>query len=113
MAYLTLKVSKLIRRDCDQLVTFPLLLHQSGYEAAFVGKWHMGNDDTPRPGFDRWVSFKGQSTYLNPDFNEDGNSVKASGHITDLLSDFAKEFIKRRHNKPFLIYLAHKAIHPK
>ena len=50
-----------------QLVTFPLLLHQSGYETAFIGKWHMGNDDTPRPGFDRWVSFKGQGTYLNPE----------------------------------------------
>ncbi len=95
-----------------QLVTFPLLLHQSGYETAFVGKWHMGNDDTPRPGFDRWVSFKGQGTYLNPDFNEDGNSVKASGYITDILSSYAVEFIKRRHDKPFLIYLAHKAIHP-
>lgn len=95
-----------------QLVTFPLLLHQSGYETAFVGKWHMGNDDTPRPGFDRWVSFKGQGTYLNPDFNEDGISVKASGYITDILSSYAVEFIKRRHDKPFLIYLAHKAIHP-
>ncbi len=95
-----------------RLVTFPLLLHQSGYETAFVGKWHMGNDDTPRPGFDRWVSFKGQGTYLNPDFNEDGISVKASGYITDILSSYAVEFIKRRHDKPFLIYLAHKAIHP-
>ncbi len=35
-----------------QLVTFPRLLHQSGYETAFIGKWHMGNDDKPRPGFD-------------------------------------------------------------
>ena len=95
-----------------RLVTFPLLLHQSGYETAFVGKWHMGNDDTPRPGFDRWVSFKGQGTYLNPDLNEDGISVKTSGYITDILSSYAVEFIKRRHDKPFLIYLAHKAIHP-
>ena len=95
-----------------QLVTFPLLLHQSGYETAFVGKWHMGNDDTPRPGFDRWVSFKGQGTYLNPEFNEDGISVKQSGYITDILNNYALEFIKQRHDKPFLIYLAHKAIHP-
>jgi arylsulfatase A-like enzyme len=95
-----------------KLVTFPLLLHQSGYETAFVGKWHMGNDDTPRPGFDRWVSFMGQGTYINPDFNEDGVSVKSSGYITDILSSYAVEFIKRRHDKPFLIYLAHKAIHP-
>lgn len=95
-----------------QLVTFPRLLHQSGYETAFIGKWHMGNDDKPRPGFDRWVSFKGQGAYLNPDINEDGKSVKPSGYITDILSGYAVEFIKRRHDKPFLVYLAHKAIHP-
>lgn len=95
-----------------QLVTFPLLLHQSGYETAFIGKWHMGNDDKPRRGFDRWVSFKGQGTYLDPDINEDGKSVKPSGYITDILNGYAVEFIRRRHDKPFLVYLAHKAIHP-
>jgi arylsulfatase A-like enzyme len=95
-----------------KLVTFPQLLHQSGYETAFIGKWHMGNDDTPRPGFDRWVSFKGQGEYYDPDINEDGKSVKPSGYITDLLNGYAVEFIKRRHDKPFLVYLAHKAIHP-
>lgn len=95
-----------------RLVTFPLLLHQAGYETAFIGKWHMGNDDTPRPGFDRWVSFKGQGTYRDPDINEDGKSVKPSGYITDILNRYAVQFIKRPHDKPFLIYLAHKAIHP-
>lgn len=95
-----------------KLVTFPLLLHQSGYETAFIGKWHMGNDDTPRPGFDRWVSFKGQGTYLDPDINEDGKDAKPGGYITDILSGYAVEFIKRPRDKPFLVYLAHKAIHP-
>jgi arylsulfatase A-like enzyme len=95
-----------------QLRTFPLLLHESGYETAFIGKWHMGNDETPRPGFDRWVSFKGQGTYLNAPLNEDGRSVKSSGYITDVLNDYAIEFIRRRHEKPFLVYVAHKAIHP-
>ena len=95
-----------------KLVTFPLLLHQSGYETAFIGKWHMGNDDTPRPGFDRWVSFKGQGTYLDPDINEDGRAVKPTGYITDILTGYGVEFIRRRHDKPFLVYLAHKAIHP-
>ena len=95
-----------------KLVTFPLLLHQSGYETAFIGKWHMGNDESARPGFDRWVSFKGQGTYLDPNVNEDGKSVKRSGYITDILNGYAVEFIMRRHDKPFLAYLAHKAIHP-
>jgi N-acetylglucosamine-6-sulfatase len=95
-----------------QLITFPFLLRQSGYTTAFIGKWHMGNDDSPRPGFDRWVSFKGQGSYLNPEINDDGKDVKPSGYITDLLTGYAIEFIKRRHDKPYLVYLAHKAIHP-
>ena len=95
-----------------QLITFPFLLRQSGYTTAFIGKWHMGNDDTRRPGFDRWVSFKGQGSYLDPEINDDGKDVKPSGYITDLLTGYAIEFIKRRHDKPFLVYLAHKAIHP-
>jgi N-acetylglucosamine-6-sulfatase len=95
-----------------KLVTFPLLLQKAGYATAFVGKWHMGNDDSPRPGFDRWVSFKGQGNYVDPEFNIDGSSVKAAGYITDLLSGHAVEFIRRRHEKPFVVYLAHKAIHP-
>ncbi|HEY7545016.1 MAG TPA: sulfatase [Blastocatellia bacterium] len=94
------------------LITFPRLLYQSGYETAFIGKWHMGNDDTPRPGFDRWVSFKGQGTYLNPDINEDGKSIRVTGYITDILNAYALDFIRRPHSKPFLIYLAHKALHP-
>ena len=95
-----------------KLVTFPRLLHDSGYETAFIGKWHMGNDDKPRPGFDRWVSFKGQGTYLNPPINEDGKPVQPAGYITDILNGYAVEFIRRPHDKPFLVWLAHKAIHP-
>jgi N-acetylglucosamine-6-sulfatase len=95
-----------------KIVTWPRLLHDAGYATAFIGKWHMGNDDKPRPGFDRWVSFKGQGTYHNPPINEDGKSVQPSGYITDILSNYAVDFIRRRHDKPFLVWLAHKAIHP-
>lgn len=47
-----------------ELEMFPLRLQQSGYETAFIGKWHMGGDiDDPQRGFDHWVAFKGQGTY--------------------------------------------------
>jgi len=94
-----------------QLSTFPRLLQQAGYETAFVGKWHMGNDDSPRPGFDRWVSFRGQGVYNDPPLNIDGQATKAQGYMTDILADHAVGFLRRAHAKPFLLYMGHKAVH--
>src|SRR5918993_4653598 len=67
-----------------ELVTWPRLLHDAGYETAFIGKWHMGVDDSPRPGFDHWVSVRGQGRYLDPELNVDGQRVTAKGYVTDL-----------------------------
>jgi N-acetylglucosamine-6-sulfatase len=94
-----------------RLITFPKLLHDAGYETGYFGKWHMGNDDSPRPGFDRWVSFRGQGVYNDPEFNIDGNRQQQEGYMTDLLSRYAVDFIRAPHTKPFCVYLAHKAVH--
>jgi len=95
-----------------ELVTFPRLLHDAGYETAFVGKWHMGLDDNARPGLDHWVSVKGQGSYLDPEFNVNGERKKIPGYFTDLLNQFAVDFLKQKHPQPFLLYVAHKAVHP-
>jgi N-acetylglucosamine-6-sulfatase len=95
-----------------RLVTFPRLLHDAGYETGYVGKWHMGNDDSPRPGFDSWVSVKGQGEYLDPELNEDGRVAKVPGYVTDLFNDRAVAFLGRPRTKPFLLFVAHKAVHP-
>ena len=95
-----------------RLNTFPKQLQAAGYETAFVGKWHMGVDDSPRAGFDRWVSVKGQGVYFDPTLNIDGREVAASGYVTDIFNDHALEFARRERAKPFLLYLAHKAVHP-
>ncbi len=95
-----------------QLKTWPAMLRASGYRTAFVGKWHMGNDDSPRPGFDRWVSFRGQGESTNPELNIDGRTTGAQGYITDILTDHAAAFLEARQSAPFCLYLSHKAIHP-
>jgi arylsulfatase A-like enzyme len=94
-----------------QLITWPRLLHDAGYETAWTGKWHMGTDSTPRPGFDRWVSFRGQGQYNDPLLNIDGTESKVNGYITDLLTDYAVDFLKKSRTKPFVLYLSHKAVH--
>jgi N-acetylglucosamine-6-sulfatase len=88
-------------------------LHTLGYQTGLVGKWHLGNlTGEPQPGFDRWVSFPQQGDYVDPLFNIDGTPVRLSGHITDLLTAFALDFIAGRDRaNPFLLILSHKAVH--
>jgi N-acetylglucosamine-6-sulfatase len=96
-------------------VFFPQYLQQAGYDTAFIGKWHMGGaSDAPQPGFDRWVSFRGQGTYLPSQngLNVDGRAVPQRGYITDELTDYALDWLKeRRADRPFFLYLSHKAVH--
>lgn len=96
-----------------RIVTFPKLLQDSGYRTGFFGKWHMGHaDDSPRPGFDRWVSFVGQGVYVDPEMNVDGVTSHASGYMTDILTEQAVSFIEEIDERPFLAFIAHKASHP-
>ena len=94
---------------------FPQYLQQSGYQTAFVGKWHMGNDDGgPQPGFDRWVSFRGQGTYLpgTDSLNVDGKQVPQKGYISDELTGYALDWLEARDKaRPFFVYLSHKGVH--
>ena len=103
-----------VARDAlsHRLVTWPRMLHDSGYSTAFIGKWHMGNDDSPRPGFHRWVSFRGQGECNDPELNVDGRNSRSRGYVTDILTGHALDFIRQPRSTPFCLYLAHKAIHP-
>lgn len=112
----------------DGLTFFPAYLQQAGYQTAFIGKWHMGNDtDAPRPGFNKWLSFKGQGHYYPTGdlpaaavaagkanmFNVDGKEVAQTGYITDELTDYAMNWLEKERDpkKPFFLYLSHKAVH--
>ena len=92
--------------------TFPRVLQGAGYETGFFGKWHMGYDrDTRRPGFDAWLSFKGQGTYFDPELNIDGQRRRVEGYTTDLITDRAVSWIGQRSDRPFLAFVSHKAVH--
>ena len=95
-----------------RLANYHLELQRLGYETAHIGKWHMGNDAAPRPGYDTWISFRGQGTITDPVFWENGGEKQLRGYVTDLLSERAAEFVARRRAKPFALFLAHKAVHP-
>jgi len=99
------------------LPNYHLQLQKLGYETAHIGKWHMGNDGMPRPGYDHWISFDGHGSIVDPRLNHGGRYRPHRGYITDLLNRYALEFIRGRHaargrRRPWSLFLAHKAVHP-
>ncbi|MBI4910730.1 MAG: sulfatase [Acidobacteria bacterium] len=96
-------------------VFIPSYLQKAGYKTGFFGKWHMGAEtDAPKPGFDQWVSFRGQGTYLPSanGLNVNGKKVPQKGYITDELTDYALDWIQSLpKEQPYFLYLSHKAVH--
>ncbi len=96
------------------LQSFPRNLQQSGFETAYIGKWHMGGqDDSKRPGFDYWVTHKGQGKYYDTHFNINGQRRQVEGYYTETVTDMALDWLqnKRTPGKPFALLLGHKAPH--
>jgi len=95
-----------------RLPNYHLELQRLGYETAHIGKWHMGNDGKPRPGYDHWVAFDGHGRLQDPRLNENGTYVEHRGYITDIMNAMAAEYVSRKHDKPWSLFFAHKAVHP-
>ena len=89
--------------------TFPAILRKAGYQTAVIGKWHLGS----RPeGFDHWDILVGQGDYYNPDFINDGDTIRREGYVTDLTADLALEWLaKRDTERPFCLLVHNKAPH--
>ena len=89
--------------------TFPKLLRQSGYQTAMIGKWHLRSEPT---GFDYHSILVGQGVYFDPVFIEMGKKKKHEGYVTDLITDFAMDWLDQRDtDKPFCLMVHHKAPH--
>ena len=96
------------------LASFPRALQSAGYATAYIGKWHMGeDDDSPRPGFDWFVTHKGQGKYWDTEFNLNGAGRSVvTGYYTRVVTDMALDWLDRpRGGKPWMLMLGHKAPH--
>jgi arylsulfatase A-like enzyme len=107
-----------VARDAmsHRLPNYHLQLQRLGYRTAHIGKWHMGNDGMPRPGYDYWVSYDGHGRLNDPTLNHDGAYREHRGYITDVMNRLAVEFLDehlaRPQRQPFSLMFAHKAVHP-
>ncbi|OQC20266.1 MAG: Arylsulfatase [Verrucomicrobia bacterium ADurb.Bin070] len=94
--------------------SFPMVLQGEGYDTAYIGKWHMGEDnDMPRPGFNWFVTHKGQGKYFDTEFCFNGERRETvKGYYTTVVTDMAETWLKRpRGGKPWCLMIGHKAPH--
>lgn len=98
----------------DDMPTWPRALQAAGYETAYVGKYHMGeeNDDV-RGGFDYFVTHKGQGKYFDTEFRFHGGPRRVvPGYYTTVVTDIALDWLRQRKGeRPWALILGHKAPH--
>jgi arylsulfatase A-like enzyme len=96
----------------NDLAGYPRRLQDAGYETAYIGKWHMGEDnDEQRPGFDFWMSHRGQGNYFDNEFNVNGTRRQFPGYYTTTVTDAAVDWIGRDHARPWMLVVGQKAPH--
>jgi N-acetylglucosamine-6-sulfatase len=49
---------------------------------------------------------------VDPALNINGDLQTVKGYVTDILTEHSLRFINQKRDQPFLLYLAHKALHP-
>ncbi|MET0650062.1 MAG: sulfatase-like hydrolase/transferase [Pyrinomonadaceae bacterium] len=102
--------------------TVASLLKAAGYRTALVGKWHLGYLPKYGPvksGFEDFFGIMSGAGdfFTHKDANGDDDLFEAEvpvervGYITDLLTERAVEYIRRRHDAPFFLSLNYTAPH--
>jgi arylsulfatase A-like enzyme len=92
-------------------ITIAQSLKSAGYATAMFGKWHLGEKGDYHPakrGFDEAIVSNGQH------FNFTTNppvEVPEGAYLADFLTDKAEDFIRRKKDGPFFLYLPHFGVH--
>ncbi|MHC4720001.1 MAG: sulfatase [Planctomycetota bacterium] len=93
-------------------------LKQAGYTTAFIGKWHLGEQEKYYPenqGFDinkgGWRAGHPWAGYFSPYENPKLPDGPEGQYLTDRLTDESLKFLDENSDKPFLLYLSYYAVH--
>jgi arylsulfatase A-like enzyme len=96
---------------------FPELMEDRDYRAAYIGKWHLGEEGPAGRGFDEWISTDDRGDYTNFLISKGITPDKDNGRFSELaisslpiglsrpkfLERHASEFIEKHRNDPFIL----------
>lgn len=93
--------------------TWASALRDAGYTTAFIGKWHHGEEQWDRPGFDHVATFRGQGDYEDATFkiNNSWFNTRTKGYADARSVDFAIEYLEDQGDEPFAMMVGFKAVH--
>ncbi|MEO6785014.1 MAG: arylsulfatase [Chthoniobacteraceae bacterium] len=104
-------------------VTIAQMFAAGGYRTGIFGKWHLGDNYPMRAmdkGFQESLVLNGgglaqpgdapdpadeRGAYFNATLRHNGAWVKTDGYVSDVITKAATEFIAKKSDKPFLVYL--------
>jgi arylsulfatase A-like enzyme len=92
-------------------VTYSGLMREAGYRTAYFGKFHHGKQSGPRPGFETNYTFIDQGRYWDCPFEINGTMTPTTGWVDDVTTDYAINFLKQPHDKPFSMVIGFKTPH--
>ena len=94
-------------------ITFAEKLKEQGYATGYFGKWHLGWGDyiPTNQGYDEQVVYNGGGFFgygpkMDPPMEFPDNKV-----LSEALTDLSIDFIERKKDQPFLLFLAHYDVH--
>jgi choline-sulfatase len=95
--------------------TLATLLADAGYQTALVGKWHLGQEETPQHGFGFWYSLTGDYPIDHGGthrYSDHGRVHARSGYKTQIITDEAVRFLRTRDAAaPFFLVVGYTATH--
>lgn len=101
-------------------INFAEVLKNEGYKTGLIGKWHLGdwlNDETKKyhptkNGFDYFMGLTGGgTTSINPTLEVNGTEKIVKGFTTNILTDYALNYITENCKNPFLLCVNFRAPH--
>jgi arylsulfatase A-like enzyme len=100
-----------------RFLVFPELMEDRDYRAAYIGKWHLGEEGPAGRGFDEWISTDDHGDYTNFLISKGIRPDKQNGRFSEVaisnlpvelsrpkfLERHACEFIEKHRGDPFLL----------